>query len=163
MWVTCVIIGSGNGMSIRHSHDLDQFNLLWIGLLGINFSEIWIKIYKNEYKKVNLKLFAEWRAFYLGPGVLTHDMLPVETKLDVLRFCSITSPSLCCLSLGRRKGFSNCVATQPPSPWQSCSSCRKGADFLSHRTTVRYSQPNNRYCLKQLRVKSVSHQCEISL
>ena len=51
-------------------------DLLSVGPLGTNFSEILIKIKKNSLKKINLKmLFAKWQPFCLHLNVLIYMIL----------------------------------------------------------------------------------------
>ena len=58
--VNWVSIGSGNGLSPvrRQTITWTNANLLSIGLLGRNFSEIWIGILPFPSKKMHLKLFS---------------------------------------------------------------------------------------------------------
>ena len=53
-----IIIGSGNGLSPGRHHAITWTNvsLLSIGLLGTNFSEIWIVIIPFTFKKIHLKM-----------------------------------------------------------------------------------------------------------
>ena len=46
--------------------------LLSVGLLGMYFSEIWIKIHKVSVRRMNFKMSANWCPFCLGLNVLTH-------------------------------------------------------------------------------------------
>ena len=67
------IIGSANGLSPGWRQAIISTNagLLSIGLLGTNFSEIWIEIHILSFKKMHLKLSsAKWRPFCLGLNVL---------------------------------------------------------------------------------------------
>ena len=70
VWLNWVMTISVNGLKL----DMINTGLLWIGPLGINFSEILIKIEKNSYKKIDLKLSsAKWQSFRLCFAVLIHE------------------------------------------------------------------------------------------
>ena len=67
-WVS---IGSGNGLSLVWHQAITWTNagLLLIGLLGINFSEIQIRILSFSFKKMHLKLSsAKMAAIFVGGG-----------------------------------------------------------------------------------------------
>ena len=79
-WVThiCVgnltIIGSDNGLSPGRRQAIVWINaeILLIGPVGTNFSEILIGIHKFSFTKMHLKMTsAKWRPFSLGLNVLT--------------------------------------------------------------------------------------------
>ena len=66
-------IGSENGLSPGRRQAIIWTNaeILLIGPLGTNFSEIQIGIQAFSYKKMNLNMSSEkWRPFCLGPNVL---------------------------------------------------------------------------------------------
>ena len=68
-------IGSVNGLSPGRRQAIIWTNagILFIGLLGTNFSEILIEIPIFSFKKMRLKVSsAKWRPFCLGLNVLTH-------------------------------------------------------------------------------------------
>ena len=68
------IIGSDNGLSPGRRQAIIWTNaeILLIGPLGTNFSEILIGIQKFPFKKMHLKMSsAKWRPFSLGLNVLT--------------------------------------------------------------------------------------------
>ena len=74
---TCVgnlaIIGSDNGLMPGRCQAIIWTNdeILLIGPLGTNFSEILIEIYTFSFKKMHLKMpSAKWRLFRLGLNVL---------------------------------------------------------------------------------------------
>ena len=78
-WVThiCIskltILSLDNGLSPGRCQAIIWTNarLLLTGLLGTNFSEIWIKIQWFSDMKVHLKMStAKWRPFCLGPNLL---------------------------------------------------------------------------------------------
>ena len=78
-WVThiCIsnltIIGSDNGLSPDWCQAIiwNNAGILSIGLLGTNFSEIWIKILTFSFKKMCWKVSsAKWRPFCLSLNVL---------------------------------------------------------------------------------------------
>ena len=63
------IIGSDNGLAPGRRQAIIWTNagMLLIGPLGINFSEILIKIQTFSSKKMRVKvLYAKWRSFCLG-------------------------------------------------------------------------------------------------
>ena len=67
------IIGSINGLSPDRRQAIIWINaeILLIGPLGTNFSEILIEIYALSFKKMHLKLSSgKWRPFCLGLNVL---------------------------------------------------------------------------------------------
>ena len=67
------IIGSDDGLSpYRHQAIiLTNAEILLIGPLGTNFSEILIEIHAFSFKKMHLKMSSEkWRPFCLGLHVL---------------------------------------------------------------------------------------------
>ena len=69
------IIGSDNGLSPDRRQAIIWTNteLLLIGPLGTNFSEILIEILTFSFKKMGLKASsAKWRPFCLGLNVLTY-------------------------------------------------------------------------------------------
>ena len=68
------IIGSDNGLSPGRRQAIIWTNaeILLIGPLGTNFSEISIEIYKFSFKKINSKVSSgKWRPSSLGLNVLT--------------------------------------------------------------------------------------------
>ena len=68
-------IGSDNGLSPGRPQAIIWTNaeILLIGLLGTNFSEILIEICIFWFKKMHLKMSSgKWRPFCLGLNVLTH-------------------------------------------------------------------------------------------
>ena len=68
-------IGSVNGLSPGRRQAITWTNaeILLIGPLGTNFSEILIEIYTFSFKKMHLKMSsAKWRPFCLGLNELTH-------------------------------------------------------------------------------------------
>ena len=80
-WVThiCIsnltTIGGDNGLSPGRPQAIISTNdgILLIGSLGINFSDILIKIHTFSFKKMYWKLSsAKWPRFCLGLNVLTH-------------------------------------------------------------------------------------------
>ena len=67
------IIGSDNGLLPGRRHAIIWINagILFIGPLGTNFSEIYIKIITFSFKKMHLKMSsAKWQPYFLGPNVL---------------------------------------------------------------------------------------------
>ena len=69
------IIGSDNGLSPGRRQAIIWTNaeILLIGPLGTNFSEILIAIETFSFKKMHLKISsAKWRPFCLGLNVLNH-------------------------------------------------------------------------------------------
>ena len=69
------IIGSDNGLSPGRRQAIIWTNaeMLLIGPLGTNFSEILIKMHTFSFKKIHLKLSsAKWQPFCLGLNVLIH-------------------------------------------------------------------------------------------
>ena len=69
------IIASDNGLSPgrRQAIIWNNAGILSIGLLGTNFSEIWIEILTFSFKKMRLKMSSvKWRPFCLGLNVLTN-------------------------------------------------------------------------------------------
>ena len=68
-----IIIGPDNGLSPGRRQAIIWTNagILWIGPLGINFSEILIEILTSSFTKMRLKVSsAKWRAFCLGLNAL---------------------------------------------------------------------------------------------
>ena len=68
------IIGSDNGLSPGRRQAITETNagILLIGPLGINLSELLIKIDSFLFKKMDLKMSsAKGRLFSLGPNELT--------------------------------------------------------------------------------------------
>ena len=68
------IIGSDNGLLRGWSQAIiwTSARILFIGLLGTNFSEILIGIHAFALKKMYLKMSSgKWQPFYLGLNVLT--------------------------------------------------------------------------------------------
>ena len=66
-------IGSDNGLSPGRRQAIIWTNveLLLIGPLGTNFSEMWIEIHTFSFKKIHLKMSSgKWRPFCLGLNVL---------------------------------------------------------------------------------------------
>ena len=75
------IIGSDNGLSPGRRQAIIWTNaeMLLIGTLGTNSSEIVIEMHTFSFKKTHLKLSsAKWQPFYLGLNVLTQ--CPVQKK-----------------------------------------------------------------------------------
>ena len=73
------IIGPDNGLSPGRRQAIIWTNaeILLIGTLGTNFSEILIEIYTFSFKKMHLKMSsAKWRPFCLGLNVLR----PLDTR-----------------------------------------------------------------------------------
>ena len=69
------IIGSDNGLSPDRRQAIIWTNaeILLIGPLGTNFSEILIESHAFSFKKMHLKMSSgKWRPFCLGLNVLTH-------------------------------------------------------------------------------------------
>ena len=69
-----IIIASDNGLSPgrRQAIIWNNAEMLLIGLLGTNFSEILIEILTFSFKKMHLKVSsAKWGPFCLGLNVLT--------------------------------------------------------------------------------------------
>ena len=67
-------IGSDNGLSPGRCQAIiwTSAGILWIGPLGTNFRENWIRIQTLAFKKMPLKMSsAKWRTFCLGLNVLT--------------------------------------------------------------------------------------------
>ena len=80
-WVS---IGSDNGLSPNRRQAIARTNadLLLIGPLGTNFSEILIKIQNFSFTKMNLKISsAKWQPFSLGLSVLK--MYPTHSKYNI--------------------------------------------------------------------------------
>ena len=72
---TLNIICSDNGLSPGRRQAIIWTNtgILLIGILGTNFSEIFIEIQAFSFKKMHLKMsFGKWRPSCLGLNVLTH-------------------------------------------------------------------------------------------
>ena len=88
-WVThiCVskltIIGSGNGLSRgrRQAIISTSVDMVLIGPLGTNFSEIFIEIDTFSSKKMQIKLSGKCRPFCLGLNVLTLSILRPSNPL----------------------------------------------------------------------------------
>ena len=59
-WVNNSIIGSGNGLTPVRCQATTRSNadLSSIGLLGTNFSDVWIKIEEFSFKKIHLKMLS---------------------------------------------------------------------------------------------------------
>ena len=77
IWVSnLTIIGSDNGLSADRLQAIiwTNANILLIGHLWTNFSEILIKIHTFSSQKMHLKKFGKWRPFCLGLNVLTHQI-----------------------------------------------------------------------------------------
>ena len=69
------LIGSDNGLSPGRCQAIIWTNaeILLIGPLGTNFSEILIGIHKFPFTKIHLKMSSvKWRPFSLGLSVFTH-------------------------------------------------------------------------------------------
>ena len=69
------IIASDNGLSPgrRQAIIWNNAGILWLGLLGTNFSEILIEILTFSFNKMRLKVWsAKWRPFCLGLNVLSN-------------------------------------------------------------------------------------------
>ena len=90
-WVTriCIgnltIIGSDNGLSPCRRQAIIWTNaeMLLIGPLGTNFSEILIEMHTFSFKKIHLKLSSvKWQPFCLGFNVLIHCSL--NNMADIL-------------------------------------------------------------------------------
>ena len=76
-------IGSDNGLSPGRHQAIIWTNagILWIGPLGINFSENWIRIQTFSFQKMHLKMLSvKWCPFCLGLNVFTW-MGVIETAL----------------------------------------------------------------------------------
>ena len=79
------IIGSDNGLSPGRRQAIIWTNaeILLIGTLGTNFSEILIEIRIFSFKKMGLKMSsAKWRPFCLGRNVLMNQS-PVKDQKQV--------------------------------------------------------------------------------
>ena len=77
------IIGSGNGLSPGRRQAIIWTNaeILSIGPLGTNFSEISIEINTFSFKKMRLKVSsAKWRPFCLGLNVLSAMSSSINTN-----------------------------------------------------------------------------------
>ena len=75
-----IIIGSDNGLSPGQLQTIIWTNtgILLIGLLGTNFSEIFVEIYTFSTKKMHLKMLSgKWRPFCLSFNVL--NMIVMES------------------------------------------------------------------------------------
>ena len=77
------IIGSDNGLAPRRHQTIIWTNdgMLFIGPLGTNFSEIFIRIQTFSFKKMHLKMSsAKWLPFCLGLNVLNNlkSTLPLQ-------------------------------------------------------------------------------------
>ena len=77
IWVNkLTVIGSDNGLSPGRRQAIIWTNaeILLIGTLGTNFSEILIEIPPFSFKKMHLKMSSgKWRPFCLGLNVLKDD------------------------------------------------------------------------------------------
>ena len=85
--IPLTIIGSDNGLvpPSRCTND----GILFIGLLGTNFSEILIGIKKYLFKKFHMKMSsANWRPFCLHPHVLNLSFNPVDV-LEMMRWTKL--------------------------------------------------------------------------
>ena len=94
------IIGSDNGLSpwSAPSHYLNQYGILLIVPLGINFSEILVEILIFSFKKMRLKVSsAKWRPFCLGLNVLS--VGPISTWIWRALLSSTMFPE--CLQLSQ--------------------------------------------------------------
>ena len=90
-WVThiCVgnitIIASDHGLSPGRRQAIIWTNaeMLLLGPLGTNFSEILIGIHTFSFKKMHEKMSAKWRPFCLGLNVLKDDMVVVGGEYHI--------------------------------------------------------------------------------
>ena len=88
-----VSFGSGNGLApLRHpAITWTSAGLLSIGLLGTNFSEIWIRILSFSLKKMDLKLLSAKMAAILSSGRLVNNLqtiLHISPVVETLNFSS---------------------------------------------------------------------------
>ena len=75
------IIASDNGLSPGRSQAIiwNNAGIVSIGLLGTNFSEIFIEILTFSFKKMRLKVSsAKWRPFCLGLNVLRPNLVALS-------------------------------------------------------------------------------------
>ena len=78
-----VSIGSDNGLSPIRRQAIIETNaqLLSIGLLGTNFSEISIKIQNFSFTKMHLKTsYAKWRPFHPGGDELSENEATLQQR-----------------------------------------------------------------------------------
>ena len=91
-------IGSDNGLSPGRRQAIIWTNagILLIGPLGINFSEILIKINTFSFNKMHLKMSsAKWHLFHLGLNELMQDSnISIANSLEIRQSC--TKPSRWC-------------------------------------------------------------------
>ena len=92
MSVNWVNIASGNGLSPVRRQTITWTNtdLLSIGPLGINFSEIQIKIYDFSFTKMHLKMLSEkWRPFCPRGDEIIYRIRSHEICTSLLNFVLI--------------------------------------------------------------------------
>ena len=83
------IIASDNGLSPgrRQAIIWNNAGMLSVGLLGTDFSEIFIQILTFSFKKMRLKVSSgKWRPFCLGLNVLTHYRLVMSRGIIDLKY-----------------------------------------------------------------------------
>ena len=84
------IIGSDNGLSPGRWQAIIWTNagILLIGPLETNFNWIFFEIQKFSYKKMNLKMSAKWRPFFLNINALTPSglMMPYDKCIICIHY-----------------------------------------------------------------------------
>ena len=113
MRYTCIsnliIIGSGNGLSPDRWQAIiwTSAGILLIGLLGTNFSKIFIEIHEFLFKKMHLKMSSgKWRPFCLTLYVLKNRFSWSSRYLNTANTCghnTTDNPTDICLRLKSRK------------------------------------------------------------
>ena len=103
-WVThiCVseltIIGSENGLAPGRRQAIISIDpeILLIGLLGANFSEILIEIHIFSFKKIHMNTFGKWRTFCLCLNVKSwidsHKLIVQPYIISLRNFTPAISP-----------------------------------------------------------------------
>ena len=94
---TCVTksttVGSDNGLAPTRRQAINWTNagILLIGALGTKFDEILIESHTFSFKKMQLKMSANWRSFCLGLSVLTDVQRCIDDEKEVKHHASAES------------------------------------------------------------------------
>ena len=91
------IIGSDNGLSPgrRQAMAWTNVEILLIGPVGTNFSEMLIEIHAFSFKKIHLKMSSgKWRSFCLGLNVLNPTGILCERIISTFEVCPRNFTSL---------------------------------------------------------------------